>query len=86
MISVSLGLNNDVSAGDDYTMTQLWSRAIYDSDPRWDGIRYVSRQSNRGFAYAIFDRSGLRKARYEAIEKVERDLLCTCFRVATTRP
>ena len=49
-----LGLNNDISAGDDYTDSQRWARAIHDADPTWDGIRYVARQSNKSFAYALF--------------------------------
>jgi hypothetical protein len=50
----SLGLNNDISASADYAASQAWARAIYGASPRWDGIRYVSRQMNKGFAYAIF--------------------------------
>jgi hypothetical protein len=59
----ALGLNNDISASADYTTSQAWAQAIHGTDPRWDGIRYASRQMNKGFAYAIFDRSGLRKLR-----------------------
>ena len=40
----ALGLNNDISASGDYTTSQAWARAIHGSSPRWDGIRYVSRQ------------------------------------------
>jgi hypothetical protein len=50
----SLGLNNDISASADYATSQSWAQAIHDASPRWDGIRYVSRQMNKGFAYAIF--------------------------------
>jgi hypothetical protein len=63
----ALGLNNDISASEDYTMSQAWSRAIHGASPRWDGIRYVSRQMNKGFAYAIFERSGLRRLRTEKL-------------------
>ena len=59
----SLGLNNDISASADYSVSQAWAQAIHGASPRWDGIRYVSRQMNKGFAYAIFERSGLRKLR-----------------------
>ena len=38
-----------------------WAQAIHDASPHWDGVRYVSRQMNRGVAYAIFDRSALLK-------------------------
>ena len=42
----ALGLNNDISASADYTASQAWARAIHGASPRWDGIRYVSRQMN----------------------------------------
>lgn len=56
----SLGLNNDVSAQDDYTHTQLLSGAIHAQVPEADGIRYVSKQMNTAFAAALFERSGVR--------------------------
>ncbi len=46
----ALGLNNDISASADYTTSQAWARAIHGASLRWDGIRYVSRQMNKGFA------------------------------------
>ena len=46
----ALGLNNDISASADYTTSQAWAQAIHCASPRWDGIRYVSRQMNKGFA------------------------------------
>ena len=46
----SLGLNNDISASNDYRVSQAWAQAIHDASSRWDGIRYVSRQMNKGFA------------------------------------
>lgn len=77
----SLGLNNDISASGDYTTSQAWARAIHSSSPRWDGIRYVSRQMNKGFAYAIFERSGLRKLRAEKLKPQQVDDLCDRFNV-----
>lgn len=44
----ALGLNNDISASADYTTSQAWARAIHGASLRWDGIRYVSRQMNKG--------------------------------------
>jgi hypothetical protein len=76
-----LGLNNDVSAGDDYTVTQQWARAIHDCDVRWDGIRYVSRQCNDSYAYAIFERSGLRAVDQGPLLGQELDRLCAYFHV-----
>jgi RES domain len=78
----ALGLNNDISALADYSVTQAWAQAIHDADPRWQGIRYVSRQMNKGFAYAIFERSGLKKLRSEKLKVAQLDALCDLFNVA----
>ena len=77
----SLGLNNDISASADYTASQAWAHAIHHASPRWDGIRYVSRQMNKGFAYAIFERSGLLKFRAGKLKRQQVDLLCDLFNV-----
>ena len=77
----ALGLNNDISASADYTTCQAWAKAIYGASQRWDGIRYVSRQMNKGFAYAIFERSGLRKLRAEKLKARQVDDLCNRFNV-----
>jgi hypothetical protein len=77
----SLGLNNDISASADYTTSQAWARAIRGASTRWDGIRYVSRQMNNGFAYAIFERSGLLKLRAERLKAHKVDELCDRFNV-----
>jgi len=78
---MSLGLNNDISASADYTTSQAWARAIHGASPRWDGTRYVSRQLNNGFAFAIFERSGLRKLRAEKLRAQQVDGLCDRFNV-----
>ena len=78
----ALGLNNDISALADYSVSQEWAQAIHDADPRWQGIRYVSRQMNKGFAYAIFERSGLKKLRSEKLKVAQLDALCDLFNVA----
>lgn len=75
------GLNDDISAGDDYTLPQLWSRAIHDCDSRWDGIRYVARQRNAGFAYAIFERCSVSMNVSDKLEGPELDRLCDTFGV-----
>lgn len=77
----SLGLNNDIGASSDYTMSQAWALAIHDASPRWDGIRYISRQMNKGFAYAIFERSGLSKLRADKLTARQVDELCDRFNV-----
>ena len=77
----ALGLNNDISALADYSVSQAWAQGIHDADPRWQGIRYVSRQMNKGFAYAIFERSGLKKLRSEKLKVAQLDALCDLFNV-----
>lgn len=77
----SLGLNNDISASADYKTSRAWARAIHSASPRWDGIRYVSRQMNKGFAYAVFERSGLRRLRVEKLKARQVDDLCDRFNV-----
>jgi RES domain len=77
----ALGLNNDISSGDDYAFAQAWSRAIHDSDTKWDGICYVARQLNDSHAYALFERSGIVKDRERRLEGAELDQLCDRFGV-----
>lgn len=77
----ALGLNNDISASADYTTSQAWAQAIHGASTRWDGIRYVSRQMNKGFAHAIFERSGLRKLRAGKLEARQVNRLCDRFNV-----
>lgn len=77
----SLGLNNDISASNDYAVAQAWAQAIHDASPSWDGIRYVSRQMNKGFAYAIFERSGLAKLRADKLKARQVYELCDRFNV-----
>ena len=77
----ALGLNNDISASADYTASQAWAQAIHDAHRRWDGIRYVSRQMNKGFACAIFERSGLRKLHAQKLGARQLDDLCDRFNV-----
>jgi hypothetical protein len=55
----ALGLNNDISAGDNYRLSQAWAAAIHVARPELDGIRYVSQHRNDAFCYALFDRSGV---------------------------
>ena len=75
----ALGLNNDLSASADYAASQ--ARAIHGANPRWDGMRYVSRQLNKRFAYAIFERCGLHKLRAEKLKARQVDELCNRFNV-----
>ncbi|CAN5434187.1 hypothetical protein BH11PSE9_BH11PSE9_24830 [soil metagenome] len=76
-----LGLSVDLVAGNAYGLSQRWAKAIHDCDIGWDGIRYPSRQNPEGAACAIFDRTGLLKARTDLIGSDERRALCDAFNV-----
>jgi hypothetical protein len=77
----ALGLNNDISAGSDYELPMQWALAIHGADAKWDGIRYVSRQCNDGFAVALFERSGVEKDRSRKLEGTLLAALCKEFGV-----
>lgn len=77
----ALGLNNDLSAGDDYRLPMAWARAIHAAGPHWDGIRHVSRQHNAGMALAIFERSRVVKAGSRPLAGRVLDALCDAFGV-----
>lgn len=72
----ALGLNNDISSGEDYLKPQQWSAAIHNAAPALDGIRYVSRQNNRKYCYAVFDRSGVTRDSSAALTSDIVDSLC----------
>lgn len=76
-----IGLNNDISAGDDYTISQQWSKAIHDACPKADGLRYISRQLPNKFCYAVFERSQLVMDKWRPLEDGEIDSLCIEFNV-----
>lgn len=77
----ALGLNNDICAGGDYTVSQQWARAIHEADGCWDGIRYVSRQNNTACCYAIFERCGVVKDSAIRLEGEQLEQLCDRFGV-----
>lgn len=77
----AVGLSNDISAGDDYTLPQQWAAAIFADREPWDGIRYVSRQNNTKLCYAVFDRSGAVRDSAAAMPQDLIDALCREFKV-----
>lgn len=77
----ALKLKNDISAGDDYSVSMAWARAIHDADAKWDGICYVSRQLNTGRAIALFERSRVTKAHSYKLSGQHLDDLCDKFDV-----
>jgi hypothetical protein len=58
----ALGLNNDISATDDYHASQAVSRVLHEEVPVIDGIIYVSRQVNTDLCVAMFERSAVMAA------------------------
>lgn len=52
-----LGLNNDLCASDDYTVSMQVAAALHDQVAEADGIIHVSRQINSRLAMALFERS-----------------------------
>ena len=77
----ALGLNNDISASDDYCISQAWAAAIHVARPELDGIRYVSRQRNDAFCYALYDRSGVVGDGAAPMPELVVNALCVRFNV-----
>ena len=78
----SLGLNNDISAGDDYDIPQQWARAIYVARVDMDGIRFMSRQNNGSYCYAVFERSGLIVDSWAPLPTSSKSALCKKYNVS----
>jgi hypothetical protein len=76
-----LGLNNDISSGNDYDVPQRWARAIHHAKPDFHGIRFRSRQRNTEHCYALFDRSGLQAAGHDELTDAVKAALCRRFNV-----
>lgn len=76
-----MGLNNDISSGDDYRLPMAWAQAVHDAEPTWDGIVYVSRQNNLHIAVALFERSGVQINSSRPLEGSLLDELCDLFGV-----
>ncbi|MCV2355384.1 RES family NAD+ phosphorylase [Paucibacter sp. B2R-40] len=77
----ALGLNNDISAGSDYSIPQQWAAALHAAHPILDGIRYVSRQHNSAHCFALFDRSDVIRDSSFALPEDVIDGLCESFNV-----
>jgi hypothetical protein len=52
-----LGVTAELSAGSDYTGSQLWSRALWEHTGLVDGILYRSRHDDSAFCVAVYDRA-----------------------------
>ena len=81
-----LGETNDLSATDDYTRSQIWSRVVFQAPGRFDGIRYVSRQRNTHFCFALFRRSGLLRDSAHALSTTQTEHLMNTFGESTVLP
>lgn len=54
---VSLGIDQRVTAGDDYRLSQRWAAAIHAHPSDVDGVIYATRHHNQFYAVALFDRA-----------------------------
>jgi hypothetical protein len=52
-----LGVTSEVATGSDYTLSQLWSRALWEHNDAPDGILYRPRHDASAFCVAIYDRA-----------------------------
>ncbi len=52
-----LGIDQRVTGGDDYDLSQAWSAAIHAHEGQVDGIFYPSRHHNGLFSVALFERA-----------------------------
>jgi hypothetical protein len=50
------GIDQRVTGGDDYDLSQAWTAAIHAHDGRVDGIFYPSRHHNAIYSVALFER------------------------------
>ncbi len=76
-----LGLNGDISSQDDYAPPQAWSAAIHKALPACHGIRFMSRQRNTEFCYALFDRSGVIRLDATPLSDAVKAALCSRLNV-----
>lgn len=78
-----MGLNLDLTTGDDYDTSQAWARAVWEHSASWDGIRYRSRQRGNRYAYALFDRCGITRASHAPLPQNELNRLIDKYYVAS---
>jgi len=52
-----LGVDQRLTAGNDYAISMEWSEAIHEDHPIVDGIIYASRHDNLSYSVALFERS-----------------------------
>ncbi|AKC86304.1 RES family NAD+ phosphorylase [Pseudoxanthomonas suwonensis] len=74
-----LGGTNDISSEVPYDMPQRWSRTVYAHPSNVDGLRYVSRHLNIGFAFALFDRAQVRMRRGTSVPLTEHPQLAAAL-------
>jgi hypothetical protein len=52
-----LGVTAELATGSDYTLSQLWSRVLWEHRDQPDGILYRSRHDDSALCVALFDRA-----------------------------
>lgn len=58
--------NGEISGTTNYTLTQKWSRAVYDHPQQVDGLLYMSRGVNDSVAVVLFERDPKKAAALKA--------------------
>lgn len=58
--------SGEISGTTNYTLTQKWSRAVYDHPQQADGLLYMSRRVNDSVAVALFERDPKKAAALKA--------------------
>jgi hypothetical protein len=58
--------NGEISGTTNYTLTQKWSRAVYDHPQQVDGLLYMSRRVNDSIAVVLFERDPKKAAALKA--------------------
>lgn len=52
-----LGVMAELASGNDYAISRLWSRALWEHDDRPDGILYRSRRDDSALCAAVYNRA-----------------------------
>lgn len=52
-----IGIDQRVTGGDDYRLSQIWGQAVHGHESMVDGLFYATRHHNRLYAVALFERA-----------------------------
>jgi hypothetical protein len=80
-----LGIDQRITGGDDYALSQRWSKAMYRHPAQVDGILYPTRHHNRLYTVALFERASEKVAFEDALWGVLGDRTAPDLWVETVR-